>query len=258
MWAHLPKAAGDATLRLFRLFPELIISADDERTQGKHDFFRDRAVIAVDAVASYGPPVRDPRVSIILPLYCRIDFLEHQPADFADDTDFARVDLLFVANSPEITRDVHDLAVQLAPPYSVGFRVATLSWHVGFATDNTVGAALARSNLLLFLNSNVFPVRPGWVKTTADFYESTPDIGGLGAKLLYEDKSLEHARIYFKPSITALAHLWATMHYFKGLHGSLPAACITRRVPSDPSLPDSRANTFRGGRRLSSMLSPRR
>jgi hypothetical protein len=41
-WAHLPKAAGDATLRLWRLFPELITDSDDNTTHAKHDSFEKR------------------------------------------------------------------------------------------------------------------------------------------------------------------------------------------------------------------------
>src|SRR5436309_2473561 len=38
-WGHLPKTGGDATLALFRLFPELIARADDRGTNRKHDAF---------------------------------------------------------------------------------------------------------------------------------------------------------------------------------------------------------------------------
>jgi hypothetical protein len=36
VWAHLPKAAGDMTLSLFELFPELIVSADSCTEPEKH------------------------------------------------------------------------------------------------------------------------------------------------------------------------------------------------------------------------------
>jgi hypothetical protein len=39
VWAHFPKAAGDATLELFRLFPEVIVSADDTASPTKHTRF---------------------------------------------------------------------------------------------------------------------------------------------------------------------------------------------------------------------------
>lgn len=42
-WAHLPKAAGTATSRMFGVFPELIQFADPEDTNDKHTPFPDRA-----------------------------------------------------------------------------------------------------------------------------------------------------------------------------------------------------------------------
>jgi GT2 family glycosyltransferase len=64
----------------------------------------------------------------------------------------------------------------------------------------------------------------------AAFYDATPDIGALGPKLLYEDESLQHAGLFFHRP--AGARLWSNMHYFKGLHRSLPAANVTREVPA--------------------------
>jgi hypothetical protein len=39
VWAHLPKAGGDATAAMFRLFPHLIVHADDAGTNDKHVSF---------------------------------------------------------------------------------------------------------------------------------------------------------------------------------------------------------------------------
>lgn len=41
VWGHLGKTGGDATLHLFRFFPELIVSADDAGTNAKHRAFTD-------------------------------------------------------------------------------------------------------------------------------------------------------------------------------------------------------------------------
>ena len=40
-----------------------------------------------------------------------------------------------------------------------------------------------------------------------DFYDSQPDIGALGPKLLYEDDSIQHAGMYFyrPPGLIGLA-----------------------------------------------------
>jgi GT2 family glycosyltransferase len=65
------------------------------------------------------------------------------------------------------------------------------------------------------------------------FYDSTPNIGALGAKLLYEDDSLQHAGLFFDVMQEGpTAGSWANMHYFKGLHRDLPAANVARPVPA--------------------------
>jgi hypothetical protein len=38
-WGHLPKTGGDAALALFRLFPRLLVRADDSTVNAKHDLF---------------------------------------------------------------------------------------------------------------------------------------------------------------------------------------------------------------------------
>ena len=42
-WGHLQKTAGDATLGLFRLFPELVVYSDPRNVEAKHASFATRA-----------------------------------------------------------------------------------------------------------------------------------------------------------------------------------------------------------------------
>src|SRR2546425_10243386 len=42
-WAHLPKAGGDATAAMFRLFPDLVEFQDPVDSDAKHPSFQDRA-----------------------------------------------------------------------------------------------------------------------------------------------------------------------------------------------------------------------
>ena len=42
-WAHLPKTGGDATLSMFKLFPDLVEFADPDDSNDKHAQFRSRA-----------------------------------------------------------------------------------------------------------------------------------------------------------------------------------------------------------------------
>src|SRR5206468_1553596 len=108
-------------------------------------------------------------VSIIVPLYQRIDFLEHQLAQFVHDPDIRQAELIYVLDSPELKIGLRHSAAQLSSLYRIPFRIATLKRNVGFAGANNIGASLARGRLLLLLNSDVLPDRSGWLKTMRAF-----------------------------------------------------------------------------------------
>jgi GT2 family glycosyltransferase len=212
----------------------------DESLMSRHVFpaidrlqERAREHVEVGDVIDYGEVNPSPSVSIIIPLYKRIDLVEHQLLHFDRDPEMRAEELIYVLDSPELKREFADRARQLAKLYRVPFRVVTMARNVGFGVATNVGASVAQGRLLLLLNSDVLPVAPGWLGKMREFYDSTPDIAALGAKLLYEDDSLQHAGLYFqKVDQGPTAGSWANMHYFKGLHKDLPAAVMARAVPA--------------------------
>jgi len=195
------------------------------RLQARH-----QASVRVEECLQYGSPPPAPDVSIIIPLFRRIDFLEHQLAQFVHDEEMARTDILYVLDSPELAEALLDNATQLSGIYRLPFRVVVLNKNAGFAAATNIGASWARGRLLLLLNSDVLPDRPAWLGTMTRFYDATPDIGALGPKLLFEDDSLQHAGLYFLGR--GEPRVWENKHYFKGLHRTLPAANIARPVPA--------------------------
>jgi O-antigen biosynthesis protein len=184
----------------------------------------------VESVDVYGRPPEEPAVSIVVPLYKRLDFIEHQLLQFAGDHDFGEAELIYVLDSTEQKEELAKQARQLFALYGLPFRVVNLSSGVGFAGANNHGIRLAEASRLLLLNSDVIPDQPGWIGAMSDFYEQTPGIGALGPKLLYEDDSLQHAGLYFHRP--AGSELWENAHCFKGMHRTFPAANVSRPVPA--------------------------
>jgi GT2 family glycosyltransferase len=191
---------------------------------------RQGASVKVSEVVDHGATPAFPEVSLIVPLYGRIDLVEHQLAHFAHDSFLADCELIYVLDSPELGDALEDLARQLYPLYGVSSRVVHLNRNAGFAGANNAGAGVARGRLLLLLNSDVFPDRPGWLERMVEFYDRTPKIGALGPKLLYEDDSLQHAGLYFYRG--SEEKVWENLHYFKGFHRRFPPANIPQRVPA--------------------------
>ena len=114
-----------------------------------------------------------------MPLYRRIDFVEHQLAAFVDDPDLAGADLIYVLDSPEMAAELAADATALHRLYGVPFRTVVLRRNLGFADANNAGVSLALGRLLLLLNSDVVPDRPGWLSTMVDFLDATPEVGAV-------------------------------------------------------------------------------
>jgi GT2 family glycosyltransferase len=188
------------------------------------------SMVEVEHVERFGEPARSPEFSIVIPLYKRVDLLQHQLANFASDPELSEADLIYVLDSPELAEATLAQAARLFELYRVPFRMVTLSRNGGFAVANNRGASLADGRLLVLLNSDVLPATSGWLGRLAAFHDATPGIGALGPKLLFEDDSLQHAGLYFRRSAAWAA--WENAHYFKGLHRDLPAANVPRPVPA--------------------------
>lgn len=185
---------------------------------------------SIDSIDVYGEPPAEPALSIVVPLYQRLDFIEHQMLHFSRDPQLAEVELVYVLDSTEQQDDLARQARELFGLYRLPFRVVNLTDGVGFAGANNFGVEAAAADRLLLLNSDVIPDRPGWIAEMAAFYEATPDIGALGPKLLYEDDTLQHAGMYFHRAPGS--DVWENAHCFKGLHRTFPAANVARPVPA--------------------------
>jgi len=185
--------------------------------------------VEIDAVDQHGEPPTDPDVTIVVPLYRRIEFLEHQLAQFVHDPEIHAADLLYVLDSPEDAARLRAVAGHLHDLYGLPFRVAVLSANGGFSTVNNLGASLARGRKLLLLNSDVLPASPGWLSRMAAFLEAHPQAGAVAPKLLYEDDSIQHAGLFFE---RLPGGSWSNEHCYKGLHRSFEPAAVTRRVPA--------------------------
>ena len=217
-----PFAAGGPeleTLRRDHAFPALRL-------------FQERASrsVEIESEVQHGKAPEEPDVSIVVPLYRRIDLIEHQVAQFWRDPDLRRAELIYVLDSPERAGELSRLAGPLYELYGLPIKILNLSRNGGYAVANNLGASRARGRLLLLMNSDVLPTARGWLRRMHTFYDATPDIGALGPKLLYEDESIQHAGMYFKRD--AATRLWENQHYFKGFARTLPAAGVTRPVPA--------------------------
>lgn len=178
--------------------------------------FRKSSEIEADIIG-FGPLPEKPSVSIIIPVYGRYDLVEFQLSQFANDPEFhTEVDLIYVLDDPTLHDAFLECCGAVAPIYEVPFRCVTYPGNLGFAGANNVGIRHSRCDWVLLLNSDVLPNGTGWVSGLRERFESVPDCGTLGARLLYPDGAIQHDGMSFK-RLPSLAGLWINDHPGKGL-----------------------------------------
>jgi GT2 family glycosyltransferase len=186
--------------------------------------------VEIDEVDEFGAVPAAADVSIVVPLYRRVDLIEHQLAQFANDPGMFAAELIYVLDSPELATELLPRVAELHDLYRVPFRLATLSRNAGFAVASNRGTSLARGRLLLLLNSDVLPARSGWLAELGAAFDELPEAGAVAPKLLYDDGSIQHAGLEFRanPASGGLE----IAHSFKGLHNGFAGANERRPVPA--------------------------
>ena len=145
----------------------------------------------------FGPQPPKPEVSVVVPLYGRWDFMRYQLAAFCQDPGLRSAEWLYVIDDPRLVSKVLEAADALYLLFGLPFRVLYCGRNLGFSGACNLGAREARSELLLLLNSDVFPIAEGWLGQMRSAL--TPEVGAVGARLLYEDGSVQHAGMRNEP-----------------------------------------------------------
>jgi GT2 family glycosyltransferase len=93
-----------------------------------------------------------------------------------------------------------------------GERFAPLRFETNrnFGPACNAAAALAESDLLLFLNNDTLPA-PGWLPPLIQELAAGAHLAGVGPLLLYPDESVQHLGIAFWPGGGGVAHLYRNL-----------------------------------------------
>ena len=147
---------------------------------------------AAERIVEFGTPPEKPTCTVIVPLYGRCDFMRHQLAQFCDDPEFAKVDLLYVVDDPTLLQDALDTAGKFQPLFKVPLRVLSYGENRGFARANNSAVRHARSPLLLLMNSDVLPQAPGWLGVLRRALSTLKGAVMVGPLLQFADGSVQH------------------------------------------------------------------
>ena len=149
-------------------------------------------------VVDFGRQADAPLLSVIVPLYGRLDFMEYQLALFSAHDPELEYELIYVLDDPDRQREAELLAASVFARFALPFRLVLLERNVGYAPANNIGLELARGDYVCFLNSDVFPQTPDWMARLVDRLLLDSGLGAVGPLLLFEDGGVQHQGMAFE------------------------------------------------------------
>lgn len=180
---------------------------------------------------NFGTPVAQPKVSIIVPLYGRWDFMEYQLAQFRHDPSLRDHELIYFVDDPAIYDGIVQYWRNTWPLYEFPFTLAFTGENHGFAGANNAAVSVARGRHVLLLNSDVIPTAPGWMQPMLTALATQPKAGVVGPTLLYGDGAVQHAGMTFE-RYPHWGDLWTNLHPGKGWPAQWVAGDRPREVPA--------------------------
>lgn len=136
-------------------------------------------------------PTPAPLVSILVPTRDGAELLAPCANAILNKTDYPAIELLIIDNDSRC-RDTLALMRRLAQDRRV--RVIKAPGEFNFSALINAGAAAAVGDLLLLLNNDTLPIDADWLRELVA-PALRPEIGCVGAKLLYRDGRVQHAGV---------------------------------------------------------------
>ena len=135
------------------------------------------------------PVQRKPLVSVIIPNKDEKETLQTCLEMLEKNTGYQNFEIIIVENNSttdEIFRYYKEL--------SRNRKIHLLRWgkEFNYSAINNFAVAHAKGEYLLFLNNDVKSINPDWLEEMLGVCQR-PEVGGVGAKLIYPDNTIQHA-----------------------------------------------------------------
>jgi GT2 family glycosyltransferase len=147
-------------------------------------------------------PDPEPRVSMIVPTRDRTDLLRVCVDGFLHETRYTNLEVLIADNDSEEEETKVYLAKVSTHPR---VRVIPCPGPFNYSKINNLAAKHATGELVGLMNNDLKVFEPDWLRQMVS-HAVRPDVGIVGAKLLYEDGTIQHAGVTL--GISLASHLY--------------------------------------------------
>jgi O-antigen biosynthesis protein len=132
---------------------------------------------------------KSPLVSIIIPTRDQVRLLQQCVASIEEKTRYDPYEIVIIDNNSIDPETIHYLDA-----LSDKHRVLRYPQPFNFSAINNFGADQAKGEQLLFLNDDTQVIDAEWLTALVE-QAQRPEVGAVGAKLLYPDNCIQHAGV---------------------------------------------------------------
>jgi GT2 family glycosyltransferase len=186
---------------------------------------QDAAVIAVEPAPNLpfwnrvirGVPDPEPLVSVIVPTRDRTNLLRECAAGVLAHTDYGTLEFI-VMNNDSVEPATSQLFDELRGDPRV--RIVESPGSFNFSAIVNQGANAARGDILLLLNNDIEVLGGNWLREMVS-QAVRPDVGAVGARLLFPNGRVQHAGVTLTPEPNAYHALRLARREDPGYFGQL-------------------------------------
>ena len=139
------------------------------------------------------PLRKKPLISILIPTRDNAECLDACLQSIITKTTYSNYEILVLDNG-SIQQNTKSVFANWQRKEPSKIRVVPLEMPFNYSRLNNLGVNNARGDLLLLLNDDVTVITPEWLQEMAN-QALRPNIGAVGAHLLYPDDTIQHAGI---------------------------------------------------------------
>ena len=155
------------------------------------------------------------KISIVIPVRDRTDLLSRCLDSLTSKTHYHNYEIVIVDND-SMSDEAHSYFSQT--PH----RVLHFSGPFNFSALNNFAVEQTETPWLLFLNNDVQMIDADWLSAMAEHVQR-PEVGAVGARLLYPDDTIQHAGV-----VVGVGYI--AQHAFRGFPADSPGVCRQLQV----------------------------
>ncbi|MDE6362968.1 MAG: glycosyltransferase family 2 protein [Lachnospiraceae bacterium] len=131
------------------------------------------------------------RISILIPNKDHLEDLRRCIRSIQERSTYSNYEIIIIENN-STNKEVFDYYATLKEQKNI--TVVTYTGAFNYAKINNFGAGFATGKYLLLLNNDTQIISMNWLEAML-MYAQRPDVGAVGAKLYYGDRTIQHAGV---------------------------------------------------------------